>query len=62
MRQSKALLVYLPVLGAILPSPCTVSSQAFSANAFQRRIRAEIKKTRSEHVTGNVYAARNNEA
>ena len=38
-----------------MPSPCTASSHAISVKAFRWR-------TRSDHVTRNVLAARNNKA
>ena len=42
----------------VLPSPCTAFSQSVSVNSFRWRIRGE----RSDHVTQNALAARNNEA
>ena len=38
-----------------MPSPCTASSHAISVKAFRLR-------TRSDHVTRNALAARNNKA
>ena len=41
-----------------MPSPCSASSHAISVKAFRWRI---WEKTRSDHVTRNEMAARNNE-
>ena len=41
------------------PSPCTASSHPISVKAFRWRI---WEKTRSDHVTRNTLAARNNAA
>ena len=43
-----------------MPSPCTASSHAISVKAF--RWHTWGKKTRSDHVTRNALAVRNNEA
>ena len=50
--------VFLYEGGNSLPSPCSAFSQSLSVNSLWWRIRGE----RSDHVTRNSLAARNNEA
>ena len=44
-----------------MPNPCTASSLAILVEAIRWHTWGE-KKTRSDHVTWNALAARNNEA
>ena len=60
VKQHAEMSLFVKHVAATVDIACTASSHAVSVKAFWWRIRE--KNTRSDHVTRNALAARNNEA